>query len=198
MTGGWVQKVTLTPEQREMIVNELSEMKRSPKLRDSAVQAQIIKRIERALTKIGAGYWGPVPASSADRLEALSKAKNETDVQVRFSKLHQVERDLLDLVATKGVDMQAQAAQAAASLRIGRGEKYGDRRDKITGLNKSRFLADQLADLFEIGLGIRAGHGDKSSFRRLLEVTCYQVGLPILNRDAVEAITAKYRQNTPS
>ena len=187
MTSGWVQKVTLTPNQRTMIINELSEMKRSPRLRDPAVQAQIVKRIEGALTKIGAGYWGPVPASSADRLEALAKAKNETDVQISYSKLHQAERDLLDLVATKGADMQAQAAQAAASLKICRGEKYGKPDE-----NKTRFLADQLADLFEIGLGIRAGHGDKSSFRRLLDVTCGQIGLPILSRDAVEAITTKY------
>lgn len=187
MTSGWVKPVKLSPNQRRMIVAELSEMKRSPRLRDPAVQAQIIKRIEGALTKIGVGYQGPVPALSADRLEALAKAKNETDVHISYSKLHQAERDLLDLVATKSADMQAQAAQAAASLRLGRGEKYGKSDE-----NKTRFLADQLADLFEIGLGIRAGHGDKSSFRRLLDITCGEVGLPILNRDAVKTITSKY------
>jgi len=187
MTSGWVQQITLTPEQHTIILGTLSQ-RRNPILRDPDVQAQIIKRIEGALTKIGAGYWGPVPASSADRLEALSRAKNETDVQKKFAELHQAERDLLDLVATKGGDMQAQAAQAAASLRIGRGEKYGKPDE-----NKTRFLADQLADLFVIGLGLRAGYWDESQFRTFLDTVCDQVQLKVLKRDAIEAILKKYQ-----
>lgn len=187
MTGTWVVRVKLTPEQREMIVSTLNGMKRSPKLRDPAVQAKIVQRIERALTKIETGSFGPVPANSFERLQEYSKAGNDADAMRLYAVLHEAERDLLDLLATKGGDKQAHAAQAAESLRLGRGEKYGKYAE-----NKTRFLADQLADLFEIGLGLRAGHGDKSAFRRLLDVVCEQVGLPVLSRDAIEAITRKH------
>lgn len=75
-------------------------------------------------------------------------------------------------------------------LKLKRGHKFGQ-----VDENASRFLADQLADRFEISLDMRAGHGDKSAFRAILNVACNQTGLPELERDAVRSITAKYRKS---
>lgn len=182
MTCGWTgPAVNLNPEQKREIKGELSKLKRSPVLRDPNVQEMIIQRIEGALTKLSNDRQGPLSSRSVDRLERL--AKGET------IKLHEAEQELIDLLATGGNKSLEEMAQTAAnSLKIGRGEKYGKLEE-----NKTRFLADQLADLFEIGLNQRAGHGDKSAFRKLLDIVCGEVDLPRLSRDAVQAITEKYR-----
>lgn len=185
MSGGWVTPVRLTVEQRAMIVAEMTGMQRSPMLRDSIVQERILLRIEGALTRLGARYSGPEPANSFERLRQFSDGK------IHSEKLKPEERALMDLAATRGGrtsdEMRRHAAYAAESLRLGRGEKYGDKKE-----NQTRFLADQLAELLVIHLGLRAGHGDKSSFRALMDVTCDQVGLPVLSRDAIQSITRKY------
>lgn len=179
--SGWVQQVRLSTEQRSMIEGTLSDMKRSPALRDPKVQERIIQRIEGALIKLSQPDQGPVPAVSADRLQRLANGKPVA--------LHEYEQDLLDLLATAGGKSCEELAQTAAeSLKLGRGKKYGELEE-----NKTRFLADQLAALFEIELDQRASYGENSNLRNLLDVVCGQVGLPILSRDAVQSITTKYR-----
>lgn len=180
----------LNDEQREIIVGTLAEFKRSPKLRDPAVQAQILRRIEGALTRLAIEYRGPNPARSVERLERLATARGDEETKRHLAALHEPERDLIDLLASNGLPLTQNAQTAADSLKLGRGQKFG-RKDE----NATRFLADQLADLFEVGLGIRAGHGDKSAFRALLDVVCGQTGLKVLSRDAVQSITIKYIEN---
>jgi hypothetical protein len=198
MSGVWTEKVKLTADQRILIIGTMHEF-RDKKFHDLDVRNSIIMRIEGALTKLRNTQHIADPQASLYRLEQFVEAKSDADRQKHWKNLKRDELNLLDLLLTKSKKSNESILQyakiAADSLKLGRGEKYGNRKnDKgmVENHNATRFLADQLAELFELQLDLRVGHAEKSVFRKLLNVVCDQVGLPELSIDAIRSITKKY------
>jgi len=183
VTDGWVTEVTLTADQRREIIGTLNQFERSPELRQKETQVAILQRIESALTAMGGAR--PCAQNAHSRCDAV-KRKLEHAVSA-FQDLKEIERDLFDLLAPHFADDLARLVHAADkvadSLQLGQGEKYGTDKEQ-----QSRFLADQLADLWRMHLGLEPGFTEKASFYRLLVTVFGQCHLPVLGRDALRAV----------
>lgn len=185
MKSGWVKKVKLDALQREMIINSLSSA-RNPKLRDPAVQSVIIARIEGALTYLELQTEQVETYEPFDRVSDFSISIRETLNQIE--RLKEYERNNFELLGCNIEKLEGDMEKAAAAavrvvsgLKLGQGEKYGTPDE-----NKTRFLADQLGDLWRVHLELPTGAN--SGFRNFLEVVCGQVGLKVLGRDALDSV----------
>jgi hypothetical protein len=182
----WVTPVKLTEEQQYILIATLNDCKRTPKLKEKAVQNLILKRIEGVMTYLGTQTEKPETNEPFDRVSDFSRSIREAIKQVE--RLKSYERDNFELLGCDidklEHDMSAAATTAIhlmSGLKIGQGENYGQFDE-----NKSRLFAYQLAEVWRMNIDMPTGQN--SAFRNFLEVACAQVGLPVLGRAALDAI----------
>lgn len=180
------QNNILTEDQRFIIKNELSQSKRIAKLRDVKVHEEIIQRIEGALSRLSTINDVRETYEPLDRVTDFSRSIIDASKQI--ARLREYERNCFELLGCDIGRLESDMKTAAdatrrvlSSMKLGQGEKYG-----VLAENKSRFLADHMAEFWRYHLELPTGRG--SAFRGFFDFLCDQVGLPILGRDAMDKI----------
>lgn len=177
----------LTPDQRQILTGTLNGY-RSKKLHDHEAQAYILRTIEGVLTKFSTDPAAPDGAGSYDRMADVSSALHDASRQVK--RLAEAERDSLELIGWDPGALEAELAVAVqavdrlrASLKMGRGEKYGSAEE-----NRSRLIAAALASLWRVKLDLPTG--PNSTLQSFYETVCDQLKIAPVGPAAMRSITS--------
>jgi len=186
VSSGWTKRYHMTPEQRKILVGTLNSF-RSRKLHDPEAQAHILRTVEAVMTKLDTDPAALDGAGSYNRVADVAKALNDALKQVK--RLGEAERDSLELIGWAPdalEDELADAVQAVdrlrASLKMGRGEKYGSADD-----SRSRLIAAALASLWRVKLDLPTGVN--STFHTFYEMVCDQLKIKPIGAAAMRSIT---------
>lgn len=188
MKAGWVESVTLTDAQAEMIRAALSE-RRLAVFRDADKQALFLRRVEGALTYLRSREESPADAHRAqDRVAAVGRAIDQLQAALRnlgqperaaieHSRRCQIERMMSDLT---GLQAQTDAAQTA--LTVPRGPH-----DAPPG-GAVRLLVAQMAYAWlQVFERVPSPKPD-GAFFAVTNIVLGQAGLPEIGKDALRTL----------
>ena len=188
MMAGWVEPVTLTDAQAEMIRAALSE-RRLAVFRDADKQALFLRRVEGALTYLRSRDDSPADAPRAqDRVAAVGRAIDQLQAAlgnlgqperaaIEHGRRGQIERMMGDLA---GLQVQTDAAQSALTMPRGP-------HDAPPG-GAARVLVAQMADAWLQVFEKAPSPKDGGPFHQVVNITLGQAGLPEIGKDALRTL----------
>ena len=188
MMAGWVEPVTLTDAQAEMIRTALSE-RRLAVFRDASKQARFLRRVEGALTYLHSRDESPADAHRAqDRVAAVGRAIDQ--LQAALHSLGQPERAAIEHGRTGQIErmmgdlegLQAQTNAAQGALTMPRGPH-----DAPPG-GGVRMLVAQMAEAWlQVFERVPSPKPD-GAFFTVANIVLGQAGFPEIGKDALRTL----------
>jgi len=185
--SGWVEPVTLTDEQHDMIRRELAE-RRPAVFRDRDRQDAFLERIEGALAYLQTreGH-APDPHRSQERITALHKALVEAEralnlmAQPERAAIEHGQTGQLAAFAKDVAKVKAQAERAADTIAMPRGPQDRDR-------DPARLLVQQMAEVWFFVFERKPSAKEDGAFFAVANAVLGQAKKPEIGKDALRAI----------